>query len=101
MILMIALVWHGKFGIKFIKANKKFSLRLHYNDDESYLYVNKKKICQFMAHDSTPWYEICLGNVSKDFIKNDVSENLLSGTVYYFSVDQSAIGKEDLLNIHD
>ena len=61
----------------------------------------KKKICQFKAHDSTPWYEICLGNVSKDFIKNDVSENLLSGTVYYLSVDQSAIGKEDLLNIHD
>ena len=101
MILMIALVQHGKCGIKFIKANKRLSLRLHYNGDQSYLYVNKKMICQFKAHDSTPWYEICLGNVSKDFIKNDVSENLLSGAFYYFSVDQNAIGKEDLLDIHD
>ena len=46
MILMIALVQHGKFGIKFIKANKRLSLRLHYNGDQSYLYANKKMIWQ-------------------------------------------------------
>ena len=33
-----------KFSINFSKANTKVCLSLHYNDDESYLYVNKTEI---------------------------------------------------------
>ena len=36
-----------KKGVSLSKANTKFSLSLHYNGDESYLYVNKTKICKF------------------------------------------------------
>ena len=43
---------------------------------------------------------ICLGNVSKDFTKNEQSEISLNGTVYGFSVDHSSVNKEDILNIH-
>ena len=39
---MIALVpENNKFSINFSKANTTFCLSLHYNGDESYLYVNK------------------------------------------------------------
>ena len=38
------------FGINSSKAKKKFYLSSHYNgDDNSYLFVNGKKICEFKA----------------------------------------------------
>ena len=33
-----------------------------------------------------PWY-VCLGTMSKDFIKDELSETSLNGTVYSFVVD--------------
>ena len=44
LILMIALVQQKKNSINFSKADTKFSLSLHYNGDEIYLYVNKTGI---------------------------------------------------------
>ena len=51
MVLMIALVQQKKNGINFSKANTEFCLSLHYNGDESYLYVNKTDIWKFKAID--------------------------------------------------
>ena len=31
-----------KFSITFTKANKTFCMRLHYNGDNSYLFLNEK-----------------------------------------------------------
>ena len=47
----------------FTVANKTFCLSLHYNGDDSYLFVNGKKIINFKAKDSeiVP-YPLCLGN---------------------------------------
>ena len=46
---------------------KKFSLSLHYNGANSYLFVNGTEIYKFKAKDSeivaSP---LCLGNISKD-----------------------------------
>ena len=49
-------------------ANQKFCLSLHYNGDNSYLFVNGKEIINFKAKDSeiVP-YSLCLGGYSKDF----------------------------------
>ena len=33
-----------KFSINFIKANTKFYYSLHYNTDNSYLFVNRKNL---------------------------------------------------------
>ena len=45
MVLMVALDHQEKtFSINFTKANTKFCLTLHYNDDNSYLFVNRKEI---------------------------------------------------------
>ena len=38
--------------INFTKTKVKFCLSLHYNDDDSYLFVNGTEICKFKAKDS-------------------------------------------------
>ena len=52
------------YSINFTESNKKFSLSLHYNGSNSYLYVNGTEIHKFKAKDSeivaTP---LCLGNI--------------------------------------
>ena len=50
---MVVLVQQKKNVINFSKANTKFCLSLHYNGDESYLYVNKKEIYKFKVNDNT------------------------------------------------
>ena len=55
------------YSINFTVTKKKFSLRLHYNGANSYLFVNGTEIYKFKAKDSeivaTP---LCLENISKD-----------------------------------
>ena len=56
------------YSTNFIVDNKKFCLSLHYNGDDSYLFVNGKDIYKFKAKDSKILpYPLCLGNISKDF----------------------------------
>ena len=52
----------------FTVANKKICLSLHYNGDNSYVFVNGQEIINFKAKDSeiVP-YPLCLGGLSKDF----------------------------------
>ena len=57
-------------------------------------------ICKFKVNDNINWHNLCLGSVSKDFTKDEKSEISLNGTVYDFSVDNSSIKKENILNIH-
>ena len=56
------------YSTNFAVDNKTFCLSLHYNGDNSYLFVNGKEIIKFRAKDSeiVP-YSLCLGNISKDF----------------------------------
>ena len=47
---------------------KKFVLSLHYNGDDSYLFVNGKRELKFKAKDDQIVKEIlCLGNISDDW----------------------------------
>ena len=46
---MEALVPQEKNDINFSKAKTKFCLGLHYNSDNSYLFVNGKEIYEFKA----------------------------------------------------
>ena len=56
------------YSINFSDNNKKFSLSLHYNGDNSYLLVSGKEIIKFKAKDSDIVPNIlCLGNISKEF----------------------------------
>ena len=69
-------------------------MSLHYNGDESYLYMNETEICKFKGHNNIPWYELCFGSVTKDFTKDEVRGISLNGSVYDFSVDHSPIEKK-------
>ena len=40
------------YSINFTKENTKFSLSLHYNGADSYLFVNGREIIKFKAKDS-------------------------------------------------
>ena len=97
---MIVLVHYKKNSVNFSKVNAKFCLSLHYNDDESHLYVNKTEIYKFKPKHNINWYNSCLVSISKDFTKDEQSRISLIGTVYGFSFDHSLIEKEDILNIH-
>ena len=58
MVYMGVLILQKKISIKtsISKANTKFYLRLHRNDDESYLYVNKTEIYYFKTKNIISWY---------------------------------------------
>ena len=83
-VLMIALVQQKKI-IKFNKENTS----LLYDVEENYLYVNETEICEFKAKYNINLNKFCLGNISKDFTKDELSETSLNDTVYDFSVDHS------------
>ena len=87
--------------INFTENNKKVCLSLHYNGNNSYLFVNGTEIHKFKAKDSeivtTP---LCLGNISKYYFVDNTKQTGLNGYIYDFSVDYDAIAVDDILEIH-
>ena len=77
--------------INFTVTKKKFCLSLHYNEANSYLFVNGREIYKFKAKDSkivaSP---LCLGNISKDWSTDNMKRTGFNGYVYDFSVDYDA-----------
>ena len=66
----------GKYPINFTQFARKFVLSLHYNGGSSFLFVNVTKVYQFKAKNSEiKDYALCLGNVSKDFVINNMKIN--------------------------
>ena len=90
------------YSPNFTVDNKIFCLRLHYNGDNSYLFVNGKEVTKFRAKNSELMkYPMCLGDLSKDYTrKNSCTDTGLYGNVYDFSVDYSAITNDKILDIH-
>ena len=90
------------YSINFTKKNTKFCLSLHYNGANSYLFVNGTEIIKFKAKDSeiTP-YELCLGNISKAWLVDNLKRTGFNSYVYDFRVDYNAIAVSDVLDIHN
>ena len=87
------------FLTNFVVYGKKVCLSLHYNSDNSYLFVNGRQIVKFKAKDSeiVP-YPLCLGNISKDF--RIANATRLQGYVYDFSVDCKSIANDKIHDIY-
>ena len=87
------------YSINFTVTKKKFCLTLHCNGSNSSLFVNGTEIYKFKAKDSeivaTP---LCLGNISKDWLAENMKKTTFNGYVYDFSVDYDAL--DDILDIH-
>ena len=89
-------------NIYFTKTNTKFCLVLHYNTDNSFLFVNGKEIFKYKDDNenvtfSTQFY---LGSISNGFSNTESREVSFNGDVCDFSVDYNSIDKSEILNIH-
>ena len=63
------------YSIDFTVTKKKFCLSLHYNEANSYLFVNGTKIIKFKAKDSAIVASpLCLGNISKDCSTDNIKK---------------------------
>ena len=89
------------YSINFTEKNKKFCLNLRYNGANSYLFVNGTEIYKFKSKDSeivaSP---LCLGNISKDWLIDNMKKTGLNGYVHDFSVDYDATSVDDIKDIH-
>ena len=74
---------------------------MHYSGANSYLFVNGTEIYKFKAKDSeivaSP---LCLGNISKGWLVDNMKRTRLNGYVYDFSVDYDPISVDDIKDIH-
>ena len=65
-----------KFSIICSKANAKLCLSLHYNADNSYLFVNGKEIFKFKTDSKSVNFptKFCLGSISNGFSASESRE---------------------------
>ena len=74
---------------------------MHYNGTNSYLFVNGTKIIKFKAKDfEIIPYSLCLGNISKDWINDNMKKTGFNGYIYDFSTDYNVINESHILDIH-
>ena len=73
-----------KFSINFTKSNTKFCLSLHYNADNSYLFVNGKEIFKSRADNKNLNFptQFFLGSISNAFSATESREVSLNGNAY-------------------
>ena len=91
-----------KYPFNFTQPRKSFSLNLHYNRANSYLFVNGTEIHKFNTKDfEIVTYPLCLGNISKDFSVDNIKQTGLNGYVYDFSFDYNIITVDDILDIQN
>ena len=69
-------ITEAKYPNNFAQPKKRSSLSLHYNGSNSFLFDNTTKIYQFKAKNSEiKDYTLYLGDISKDFIINNMKKN--------------------------
>ena len=74
---------------------------MHYNGDDSYLFVNGKQELKFKAKDEPIVKEkLCLGNISDDWTASNAEKTTLFGEMYDFAVDYTAASIGEIYNVH-
>ena len=91
------------YSANFSAENEIFCLILHYNGDNSYLFVNGEEDTKFKAKTSEiKANQLTLESISTsaNLSSSDIEDSKLYGKVYDFSVDYSAISNDKILDIH-
>ena len=99
------------YSPNFSAENKIYVLSLHYNGDNSFLFVNGQNVTQFKAKDSVinKTRPLTLGSltipanpsgVNNCLSSKNTNDAKLYGNVYDFSVYYSSISNENILKIH-
>ena len=74
---------------------------MHYNGAINYLFVNGTDFIKFKAEDSEiTAYLLCLANISKEWLVDNMKKTGLKSYFYDFSVDYDAISVSDILDSH-
>ena len=76
-------------------------MSLHYNGDNSDLFINGKEAYNFKADNKNFNFptQFCFGSITNGFCATESREASLKGYVYDFLVDYNSIDKSDILNI--
>ena len=77
-------------------------LSLHYNDNESYLFVNGRQELKFKCKtDQLINEKMCLGNLSNQRTTSESENTGLYGNIYDFVVDfEQILGVNPIYDIH-
>ena len=76
----------------FTDFGKKFVLSLHYNGDNSYLFVNGRQELKFKAKtDQLVKEKLCIGNLSDQWTMSESEKTGVYGKIYDFVVDYEQI----------
>ena len=88
------------FYRNFTDFGKKFMLSLHYNGDDSYLFVNGRQELKFKAKtDQLVKEKLCIGNLSDQWTTSESEKTGVYGKIYDFVVDYEQIA--DVKTIYD
>ena len=91
------------YSPNFSAENKIFCLSLHYNGDDSYLFVNGKEVTKFTVRKSEiKANQLTSGSISTtaNLSNSDIEDSKLYGNTYGFSVDYSTISNDKVLDIN-
>ena len=73
------------YNQNFTQPSKKSVLSLHYNDNDSYLFVNGKQELKFKAKKYILLKEkLCIGNISDQWTTSESEKTGLHGNIFYF-----------------
>ena len=86
----------------FTDFGKKFVLSLHYNGDNSYLFVNGRQELKFKAKaDQLVKKTLCIGNLSDQWTTSESEKTGVYGKIYDFVVDYEQIsGVKTIYDMH-
>ena len=81
---------------------KKLVLSLHYNGDNSYLFVNGRQELKFKAKtDELLKEKLCIGNLSDQWTTSESEKTGAYGKIYDFVVDyEQALGVKAIYDMH-
>ena len=87
---------------KFTDLGTKFVLSLHYNGNNSYLYVNGNQELKFKSKtDQLVKEKLCLGNLSDQWTTSESEKSGLYGRIYDFVVDYEHVAETTkILDMH-
>ena len=91
-----------KYFRNFTEPNAKFVLSLHYNGDESYLFVNGRQELKFKCKtDHLVKEKLCIGSLSDQWTASESEKTGLYGNIYDFVVDyEQILGVNPIYDMH-
>ena len=90
------------FYRNFTDFGKKFMLSLHYNGDDSYLFVNGRPELKFKCKtDQLVKEKLCIGNLSDQWNTSESEKTEVYGKIYDSKVDyEQIVGATKIIDMH-